>query len=274
MEPITTNPNRIDLDEAYMQMAEVWAQRSKANRKQVGALIVKDKQIISDGYNGMPAGDEDDTCEYWDDEVLPNEDHDHTRRQWVLKTKPEVLHAESNALAKIAENGGVGAQDATLYVTMSPCRECAKLIKQAKIRRVVFRELYRDNGGIEFLIKRGVEVSQLSAPAFQGTGQVELPPAPPVVRQTPKQTQVSDEVTRLRTLAAVAGQPAPKQVPQRVGPPTPAAPSQPAPVVDDVNAALAEAGLVLVNGVPVQRPAPAPSKAARDDDGPYTSSFL
>lgn len=257
-----------------MQMAEIWAKRSKANRKQVGALIVKDKQIISDGYNGMPAGDEDDTCEYWYSHrehgqlVAPGQ----AEGEW--RTKPEVLHAESNALAKIAENGGVGAQGATLYVTMSPCRECAKLIKQAKIRRVVFRELYRDNGGIEFLIKRGVEVSQLSQPTFQGTGQDELPPAPEVLRQTPKQTQVSDEVTRLRMLAAVAGQPAPKQVPQRVGPPTPAPTPQPAPVVDDVNAALAEAGLVLVNGVPVQRPAPAQPKSARDDDGPYTSSFL
>jgi dCMP deaminase len=155
MEPITINPNRIDLDEAYMQMAEVWAKRSKANRKQVGALIVKDKQIISDGYNGMPAGDEDDTCEHWAINI-----NDPTLTP-TLKTKPEVLHAESNALAKIAENGGVGAQGATLYVTMSPCKECAKLIKQAKIKRVVFREQYRDTEGIAFLLKRGVKVDQL-----------------------------------------------------------------------------------------------------------------
>lgn len=158
---ISTNPNRIDLDEAYMQMAEIWAKRSKANRKQVGALIVKDRQIISDGYNGMPAGDEDDVCEYWDEEIIPNQEYDHTRTHFVLKTKPEVLHAESNALAKIAENGGVGAQGATLYVTMSPCKECAKLIKQAKIKRVVYREHYRDTGGIDFLTKRGVKVEQL-----------------------------------------------------------------------------------------------------------------
>jgi dCMP deaminase len=158
---ISTNPNRIDLDEAYMQMAEIWAKRSKANRKQVGALIVKDRQIISDGYNGMPAGDEDDVCEYWSEEIIPNQEYDHTRTHFVLKTKPEVLHAESNALAKIAENGGVGAQGATLYVTMSPCKECAKLIKQAKIKRVVYREHYRDTGGIDFLTKRGVKVEQL-----------------------------------------------------------------------------------------------------------------
>jgi dCMP deaminase len=161
MEKLCTNPNRIDLDEAYMQMAEIWARRSKANRKQVGALIVKDRQIISDGYNGMPAGDKDDVCEFYDTEVIPNEQFDVHLTQTVLRTKREVLHAESNALMKLAENGGAGAQGATLYVTLSPCPECAKLIKQAKISRVVFRECYRDLGGIEFLTQRGVQVVQL-----------------------------------------------------------------------------------------------------------------
>ena len=156
--PITINPNRIDLDEAYMQMAEVWAQRSKANRKQVGALIVKDRQIISDGYNGMPAGDEDDTCEEWYFDPARDREPGYTGE---LRSKDDVLHAESNALAKIAENGGVGAQGATLYVTMSPCKECAKLIKQAKIRRVVFREQYRDTGGIDFLREYGVQVDKV-----------------------------------------------------------------------------------------------------------------
>ena len=156
MKQITPNPNRIDLDEAYMQMAEVWARRSKANRKQVGALIVKDKQIISDGYNGMPSGAQDDTCEKWD------YSQDYDRHAPVVQvTKPEVLHAESNALMKISENGGVGAQGATLYVTMSPCKECAKLIKQAKIARVVFREQYRDAGGVDFLRAYGVQVDKL-----------------------------------------------------------------------------------------------------------------
>jgi dCMP deaminase len=163
---LSINPNRIDLDEAYLQMAEIWAKRSKANRKQVGALIVKDKQIISDGYNGMPSGAKDDVCE-----VDDRQDEYSYRVQWGterpplkladLVTKPEVLHAESNALMKISENGGVGAQGATLYVTMSPCRECAKLIKQAKIRRVVFREQYRDTGGVDFLREYGVTVDQL-----------------------------------------------------------------------------------------------------------------
>lgn len=159
---ITTNPNRIDLDEAYMQMAEVWAKRSKANRKQVGALIVKDRQIISDGYNGMPAADQDDTCEEW---AMPDyydgRDGIGGPPDMVLRTKPEALHAESNALTKIAENGGVGARGATLYVTMSPCFECSKLIKQSKIAKVVYREQYRDTSGIDFLKSRGVEVVQI-----------------------------------------------------------------------------------------------------------------
>lgn len=151
------NPNRISLDEAYMQMAEVWARRSKATRKQVGAIIVKDRQIISDGYNGMPAGDPDDVCEYWASTDVAGLGS----VQQILSTKPEVLHAESNALAKIAENGGVGAQGGTLYVTMSPCFECSKLIKQAKIARVVYRELYRIEDGILFLRERGVIVDQI-----------------------------------------------------------------------------------------------------------------
>jgi dCMP deaminase len=151
---ITINPNRIDLDEAYMQMAEVWAKRSKANRLQVGALIVKDRQIISDGYNGMPAGSPDDVCEYM-------EPADPNRWTGGLTTKREVLHAESNALMKIAENGGVGAQGATLYTTWSPCFECSKLIRQAKVKRVVYREAYRDTSGIDFLRSSGVQVDQL-----------------------------------------------------------------------------------------------------------------
>lgn len=159
---LTINPNRIELDEAYMQMAEIWAKRSKANRSQVGALIVKDKQIISDGYNGMPAGVEDDVCEYW--ESFPPHEVDYLVENpppGILRTKPEVLHAESNALLKISENGGIGAQGATLYTTLSPCPECAKLIKQAKIKRVVYRHKYRLTEGLDLLRKLGVEVVQL-----------------------------------------------------------------------------------------------------------------
>lgn len=152
---LSINPNRISLDEAYMQMAEVWARRSKATRKQVGALIVKDTQIISDGYNGKPAGERHEVCEHW----VEGEDG-----ALVLATLPEVLHAESNALAKIAGNGGTGARGATLYVTMSPCFECAKLIKQAGIARVVFREQYRINDGPEFLRARGIICDRLLPP--------------------------------------------------------------------------------------------------------------
>ena len=145
---ITINPNRIDLDEAYLQMAEIWSKRSKANRLQVGALIVKNTQIISDGYNGMPSGVQDDVCEYVEDTALGAQ----------LRTKPEVLHAESNALLKISKHGGLGAEGATLYTTVSPCGECAKLINQATIKRVVYRDTYRNTEGIDMLRNLGVEV--------------------------------------------------------------------------------------------------------------------
>jgi dCMP deaminase len=159
---LTTNPNRIDLDEAYLQMAEVWAHRSKANRLQVGALIVKDKQIISDGYNGMPSGAADDVCEYYTmPEGYDGQDGIGGPPSKVLRTKPDVLHAESNALLKITENGGIGAQGGTLYVTDSPCPECAKLIVQAKITRVVYRREYRIKDGIELLRKYGVKVDHI-----------------------------------------------------------------------------------------------------------------
>lgn len=166
-DPLTINPDRIDLDEAYMRMAEVWARRSKANRLQVGALIVKDRQIISDGYNGMPAGSTDDVCETvehpdtYQGFGLDGPYNEAVHGPMVLRTKPEVLHAESNALLKIAENGGVGAQGATLYTTLSPCHDCAKLIKQAKVERVVYRHAYRDTGGIELLRRLGVVVDHL-----------------------------------------------------------------------------------------------------------------
>lgn len=166
---LTTNPNRIELDEAYMQMAEVWAQRSKANRLQVGALIVRNKRIISDGYNGMPSGASDDVCESirWlsNDLVgkVPDEDfpYSHEGHQYRLDTKPDVLHAESNALLKITEDGGSGAQGGTLYVTHSPCPECAKLIVQSKLARVVYRHQYRLSAGIDILRRYGVQVDHL-----------------------------------------------------------------------------------------------------------------
>ena len=127
------------LDERYLRMARIWSENSYCKRRQVGALIVKDKSIISDGYNGTPSGFEN-ICEDEND-----------------KTKPYVLHAEANAITKVAKSGN-SSDKATLYVTASPCIECAKLIIQAGIVRVVYSELYRCNDGIELLKKAGIQV--------------------------------------------------------------------------------------------------------------------
>lgn len=160
-----------------------WARRaaklSHAQRLQVGAVIVKDDTVISYGYNGMPAG-WDNNCEdkeYMDrdaggylnpkeieatwpyqEQQLPKDSNQW--RRFRLKTKPEVLHAESNAVAKLARshNSGVGAD---IFITHSPCIECAKLIYQSGIRRVYFGQAYRDNTGIEFLEKSGIEVNKI-----------------------------------------------------------------------------------------------------------------
>lgn len=157
---LTVNPDRVPLDETYLQMAELWGKnRSKANRLRVGALIVKGKRIISDGYNGMPAGmdGDDEICEHW--EAGHERDSEVPSR---LVTKPMVLHAEANAILKIAHDGGAGAAGATLYQSHSPCPECAKLIVQAGIKRVVYRHAYRLMGGVEMLRSLGVECTQLS----------------------------------------------------------------------------------------------------------------
>ena len=127
-----------DLDMRYMRMALIWAENSYCQRRKVGALIVKDKMIISDGYNGTPSGFEN-ICE--DEKGF---------------TKPYVLHAEANAITKIARSGN-NSNGATLYVTASPCIECAKLIIQAGIKRVVYGEKYRLTDGIDLLERAGVE---------------------------------------------------------------------------------------------------------------------
>lgn len=131
------------LDWRYMRMADIWAENSYCQRRKVGALIVKDKMIISDGYNGTPAGFEN-VCE--DDESG--------------LTKPYVLHAEANAITKIARSGNC-SDGATLYVTTSPCIECSKLIIQAGIKRVVYREKYRVTDGLDLLNRAGVETVHL-----------------------------------------------------------------------------------------------------------------
>lgn len=127
------------LDKRYLRMARIWSENSYCKRRQVGALIVKDKSIISDGYNGTPSGFEN-LCEDEND-----------------KTKPYVLHAEANAITKVAKSSN-SSDGATLYVTASPCIECAKLIIQAGIIRVVYSELYRCCDGIELLEKAGIKV--------------------------------------------------------------------------------------------------------------------
>lgn len=127
------------LDYRYLRMARIWAENSYCRRRQVGALVVKDKMIISDGYNGMPSGFEN-VCE------------DETGT-----TFPYVLHAEANAITKLARSSN-NSDGATLYVTASPCIECAKLIIQSGIRRVVYAEKYRLTDGIDLLEKAGVKV--------------------------------------------------------------------------------------------------------------------
>ena len=138
----TENKQEI-LDKRYMQMATIWSENSYCNRRKVGALIVKNKMIISDGYNGTPAGFEN-VCE--DERGI---------------TKPYVLHAEANAITKIARSNN-SSEGATLYVTASPCIECAKLIIQAGIKRVVFAEKYRLEDGLELLKRANIELVYLT----------------------------------------------------------------------------------------------------------------
>ena len=137
---------RQKLDTTYIRMAHTWGQLSHCNRKKVGALIVKNGMIISDGYNGTPYGFNN-CCE------------DHVAKGTIMteETKWEVLHAEANAIMKCAKHG-TSCEGATLYLTMSPCKECSKLIHQAGINRVVYHEEYDDKEGIEFLNKAGIEV--------------------------------------------------------------------------------------------------------------------
>ena len=133
------NEKQKRLDERYLRMARIWAENSYCRRRQVGALVIKDKMIISDGYNGTPSGFEN-VCE--DDNYV---------------TKPYVLHAEANAITKLARSNN-NSDGATIYITASPCIECAKLIIQAGIRRVVYGENYRLTDGIDLLKRAGIEV--------------------------------------------------------------------------------------------------------------------
>lgn len=132
-----------ELDKRYLRMARIWSENSYAIRRQVGCLIVKDRMIISDGYNGTPSGFEN-ICE--DENGV---------------TKPYVLHAEANAITKIARSNN-NADGATLYVTDSPCIECSKLIIQAGIKRVVYSREYRLTDGVDLLKRAGIEVERMT----------------------------------------------------------------------------------------------------------------
>ena len=133
---------QLKYDKAYLKMASEWGKLSHCKRRQVGALIVRDRMIISDGYNGTPTGLEN-NCE--DDEGY---------------TKWYVLHAEANAILKVA-NSTQSSSGSTLYVTLSPCKECSKLIYQSGIKRVVYINEYKDRTGLDFLINAGVQVDQI-----------------------------------------------------------------------------------------------------------------
>ena len=135
-------PNGTKFDKSYIEMAHVWAKNSYCERRKVGALIVKDRMIISDGYNGTPSGFEN-VCE--DEAGI---------------TKPYVLHAEANAITKVAKSNN-SSEGATLYITDSPCMECAKLIIQAGISRVVYSNKYRITEGLDLLRRAGVIVEQI-----------------------------------------------------------------------------------------------------------------
>ena len=135
---------QLQFDKSYLTMAGVWAETSYCQRRKVGALIVKDRMIISDGYNGTPCGFEN-VCE--DENGI---------------TKPYVLHAEANAITKVAKSNN-SSDGATLYVTAAPCVECAKLIIQSGIKRVVYRDSYRITDGLELMERAGIELLQITA---------------------------------------------------------------------------------------------------------------
>ena len=140
--------------DAYMKVAETFAELSSARRLHVGAIVVKEDRIISIGYNGMPSG-WDNNCEY--EEIY---DYKLSDEVYQLKTRPEVLHAETNAIAKLAKSteSGMGA---TMFITHAPCLDCAKLIYQSGINHVLYRNSYRSDDGIKFLEKASVKVERI-----------------------------------------------------------------------------------------------------------------
>ena len=161
-----------ELDKRYLRMARIWSENSYAIRRKVGALVVKDRMIISDGYNGTPSGFEN-VCE---DVICQQHCNDgrctYGRKEpsikWCnscpfaeLKTKPYVLHAEANAISKLAKSLN-NSEGATLYVTDEPCLECSKMIIQAGIKRVVFWRDYHSHDGVQLLLRAGIKIDQIS----------------------------------------------------------------------------------------------------------------
>lgn len=162
------NSKQDKIDHLYLKMAFIWAENSYAIRRQVGCLIVKNNSIISDGYNGTPSGFPN-VCEY---AVAPDEGQSYymgnrneilekAKEGWSLVSYPMVLHAESNAIAKLAKSGN-SSKDATIYITDEPCIDCAKLIIQVGIKRVVFAREYRKHEGIELLNRANIIVKQIN----------------------------------------------------------------------------------------------------------------
>jgi len=148
IEADTVIDKQTQFDISYLKMARIWALNSYCVRRKVGAIIVKDKMIISDGYNGTPSGFEN-VCEY-----------ENSVKGKVGQTKPYVLHAEANAITKVAKSNN-SSEGATLYVTDAPCLECAKLIIQAGIKRVVYEKDYRKDEGIKLLERANIQIRQL-----------------------------------------------------------------------------------------------------------------
>lgn len=154
-----------ELDKRYLRMARIWSENSYAIRRQVGCLIVKDRMIISDGYNGTPSGFEniceDAICQKPNDPYCPGGPECFNCEFVKLKTKPYVLHAEANAISKLAKSLN-NSEGATLYVTDEPCLECSKMIIQAGIKRVVFWRDYHSHDGVQLLLRAGIKIDQIS----------------------------------------------------------------------------------------------------------------
>ena len=156
---------QFELDKRYLRMARIWSENSYAIRRQVGCLIVKDRMIISDGYNGTPSGFEnvceDAICQKPNDPYCPGGPECFNCEFVKLKTKPYVLHAEANAISKLAKSFN-NSEGATLYVTDEPCLECSKMIIQAGIKRVVFWRDYHSHDGVQLLLRAGIKIDQIS----------------------------------------------------------------------------------------------------------------